>query len=334
MTSLKKKQYILISCSILILYIFIVTLSSMGFLNRYSKTILNLVMIYVILASSLNVTVGNMGQITLGHAGFMSIGAYTAAIFMKSVFIPGMCGYFISLILAGLVAGFFGILIAIPVLRLKGDYLAIVTLAFGEIIRVLIENMSITGGAQGITGIPTMKNFTVIYLITCISVAMIYSVMTSRHGRSVLAIHDNEIAAESSGINVTYQKTWAFTLSAFFAGLAGAIYAQNIGVLSADIFDYNTSFNILVMVVLGGMGSFTGSILAAIVLTIIPELLRSFSGMRMIIYSIILILVMIFRPKGLMGREEFSISKFFPIFLRENLKTNNENKENGEDKNV
>lgn len=313
MTSLKKKQYLSIGLSLVLLYGFIMALSGMGLLNRYSKTILNLVMIYVILASSLNITVGNLGQITLGHAGFMSIGAYTAAIFMKSGFFPGLGGYFISLILGGLLAGFFGILIGIPVLRLKGDYLAIVTLAFGEIIRVIIENLGITGGAQGITGIPTMKNFTVIYVITCSCVAMIYSVMTSRHGRAVLAIHDNEIAAESSGINVTYHKTWAFTLSAFFAGLAGAIYSQNIGVLSADIFDYNMSFNILVMVVLGGMGSYTGSILAAIVLTIMPEILRAFSDWRMIIYSVILILVMIFRPQGLMGREEFSISKYFPF---------------------
>lgn len=295
------------------LYGIILFLNRQGIVNRYSLTVLRMVCINIILATSLNITVGNLGQITLGHAGFMSIGAYSAALFVKSGLVPGLGGYILSLILGGLIALIIGIIIGLPALRLKGDYLAIVTLAFGEIIRVLIEYFSFTGGAQGLSGIPTMKSFDLIYVIMCICVALMYSVMTSRHGRAVLSIREDEIASEASGINVTYYKTFAFGLSAFFAGVAGAIYAQNIGVIDAKVFDYNKSFDILVMVVLGGMGSFTGSVISATVLTVIPEVLRSFASYRMIIYSLVLILMMIFKPEGLLGRKEFSIHKIAEI---------------------
>ncbi|WP_071025413.1 branched-chain amino acid ABC transporter permease [Peptoniphilus raoultii] len=295
------------------LYGIILFLNRQGIVNRYSLTVLRMVCINIILATSLNITVGNLGQITLGHAGFMSIGAYSATLFVKSGLVPGMGGYILSLILGGLIALIIGIIIGLPALRLKGDYLAIVTLAFGEIIRVLIEYFSFTGGAQGLSGIPTMKSFDFIYVIMCICVALMYSVMTSRHGRAVLSIREDEIASEASGINVTYYKTFAFGLSAFFAGVAGAIYAQNIGVIDAKVFDYNKSFDILVMVVLGGMGSFTGSVISATVLTVIPEVLRSFASYRMIIYSLVLILMMIFKPEGLLGRKEFSIHKIAEI---------------------
>ena len=189
-----------------------------------------------------------------------------------------------------------------------------IILAFGEIIRVLIEYFKFTGGAQGLTGIPRVNNFTLIYFITIFSVIFMYSVMTSRHGRAVLAIREDEIASGASGINTTYYKTFAFVLSAIFAGIAGGIYAHNLGILGAKQFDYNYSINILVMVVLGGMGSFTGSILAAIVLTILPEGLRTFAEYRMIVYPLILIVMMLFRPKGLLGREEFQISKIISYF--------------------
>lgn len=308
-----KKQklglYLLTLILLIALYGIILILTQLHVLNRYSLTVLRLVCINIILATSLNITVGNLGQITLGHAGFMSVGAYSAALFVKSGVVPGMGGYILSLFIGGIFACILGILIGIPALRLKGDYLAIVTLAFGEIIRVLIEYFDFTGGAQGLSGIPQMKSFEVIYVITIICVACMYSVMTSRHGRAVLSIRENEIAAESSGINTTYYKTFAFALSAFFAGIAGAMYAQNIGVIDAKVFDYNKSFDILVMVVLGGMGSFTGAVISSTVLTIIPEYLRSFAGYRMIAYSIILIVMMIFRPEGLLGRKEFMLSK-------------------------
>ena len=262
----------------------------------------------------MNITVGCLGQITLGHAGFMSIGAYTAALLTKSGFLSGYPGYIVALIVGGIVAGIIGFIIGIPALRLTGDYLAIITLAFGEIIRVLIEYFKFTGGAQGLTGIPKVNNFTLIYFITIFSVIFMYSIMTSRHGRAVLAIREDEIASGASGINTTYYKTFAFVLSAIFAGIAGGIYAHNLGILGAKQFDYNYSINILVMVVLGGMGSFTGSILSAIVLTILPEVLRSFAEYRMIVYPLILIIMMLFRPKGLLGRKEFQISKVISYF--------------------
>ncbi len=245
----------------------------------------------------------------------MSVGAYASALLTKHAIVSGIPGYLIALLVGGLVAGIIGLIIGIPALRLNGDYLAIITLAFGEIIRVLIEYFKFTGGAQGLTGIPRVNNFNIIYIISIASVILMYSIMTSRHGRAILAIREDEIASEASGINTTYYKTFAFVLSAVFAGIAGGIYAHNLGVLGAKQFDYNYSINILVMVVLGGMGSFTGSILSAIVLTILPEALRSFAEYRMIVYPLILIVMMLFRPKGLLGREEFQISKVINYFI-------------------
>ena len=304
----KKLSYITTYVLLTVLYFILFSLISSGFISRYQVGILILILINVILAASLNVTVGCLGQITLGHAGFMSIGAYTAALLTKSGLLSGYPGYVVALII--------GFIIGIPALRLTGDYLAIITLAFGEIIRVLIEYFKFTGGAQGLTGIPRVNNFTLIYFITIFSVIFMYSVMTSRHGRAVLAIREDEIASGASGINTTYYKTFAFVLSAIFAGIAGGIYAHNLGILGAKQFDYNYSINILVMVVLGGMGSFTGSILSAIVLTILPEVLRSFAEYRMIVYPLILIIMMLFRPKGLLGREEFQISKIISYFTK------------------
>lgn len=330
-----KKQkmglYLLTIILLIALYGVILILTQLHVINRYSLTVLRLVCINIILATSLNITVGNLGQITLGHAGFMSLGAYSAALFVKSGIVPGMPGYILSLFIGGIFACILGILIGIPALRLKGDYLAIVTLAFGEIIRVLIEYFNFTGGAQGLSGIPQMKIFEIIFVITIICVACMYSVMTSRHGRAVLAIREDEIAAEASGINTTYYKTYAFALSAFFAGIAGAMYAQNIGVIDAKVFDYNKSFDILVMVVLGGMGSFTGAVISSTVLTVIPEYLRSFAGYRMIFYSIILIVMMIFRPEGLLGRKEFMLSKVVQILNPINPKFNKKKKQGGDE---
>ncbi len=306
MTKEKKLDYLATVAGLALIYLILSLFLRQG---AYWKNLLILVCINIILSCSLNITVGNLGQITLGHAGFMSIGAYVAGIFVKNTNLAALPSFLISLVLAGLVAGLFGLAIGVPVLRLKGDYLAIVTLAFGEIIRVLVENMKITGGAQGLAGIPTTDNFTLIFIITCLAVAQMYSIMTSRHGRAVLAIKDNELAAQASGINTSKYKTFAFTLSAIFAGMAGAIYAQTTGVIAANVFNYNKSFDILVMVVLGGMGSYTGSIISTIILTIVPELLRAFADYRMIVYSILLIVVMIYRPSGLMGRSEISIRK-------------------------
>lgn len=310
----KKLSYILTLVFVIAIYFLLTTLIGNKIISRYQTTILIFICINIILAVSLNITVGCLGQITIGHAGFMSVGAYAAALFAKSGFMTGMSGYIFALIIGGLIAGIIGIIIGIPALRLYGDYLAIITLAFGEIIRVLIEYFNFTGGAQGLRKIPRFNDFGVIYMIMIVCVIMMFSLMTSRHGRAVLSIRDDEIASAASGINTTYYKTFAFTVSAIFAGIAGGIYAHNLGILGAKQFDYNYSINILVMVVLGGMGSFTGSIISAIVLTILPEVLRGFADYRMIIYSLVLILTMIFRPKGLLGRKEFQISKLIKKF--------------------
>lgn len=281
-----------------------------GIIRSHWSAVINFICINIILAVSLNITVGCLGQINLGHAGFMSVGAYACALFLKSGLLSGLPGYFAGLILGGFIAAGIGFLIGIPALRLKGDYLAIITLGFGEIIRVLIQYFSFTGGAQGLQGIPKMQSFTLIFWITAASVTLMFTIMTGRHGREVLAIREDEIAAAAAGVNTTRAKIFAFTLSAFFAGVAGGMYACNVGSITAKYFDYNQSINLLVMVVLGGMGSFTGATLSAIVLTALPEMLRAFTDYRMIAYALILIAMMLFRPSGLLGRKEFQLSKW------------------------
>lgn len=316
MNKTKKISYITTIAIVLILYFILIGLMQAGIISRFAKGILILIAINIILAVSLNVTVGCLGQITLGHAGFMSVGAYSAALFTKSGIIPGIPGYLVGILVGGAVAGLIGIIVGVPALRLKGDYLAIITLAFGEIIRVLIEYFNFTGGAQGLIGIPRYQNFSIIFFVTVFSVAAMFSIMTSRHGRAVLAIREDEIASDAAGIDTTFYKTFAFTISAIFAGVAGALYAHHMGVLGAKQFDYNYSIAILVMVVLGGMGSFTGATLSAVVLTILPEALRGFNDYRMILYSLILIIMMLFRPIGLLGRKEFEITKIIEKFIK------------------
>jgi branched-chain amino acid transport system permease protein len=280
-----------------------------GIINGYYSGILTLICINVIMAVSLNLATGFLGQLVLGHAGFMSVGAYSAALFTMYSGLPTMISFPIALLIGGAVAALFGFIIGIPALRLRGDYLAIITLGFGEIIRVLILNLKVTGGANGLSGIEQLTTFPYVFLIAVLTVVIIFAFIRSRHGRAVIAIREDEIAAEASGINTTYYKLLAFILAAFFAGIAGGLYAHNMGVLDPGKFDFNYSIEFLIMVVLGGMGSITGSVIAAIVLTILPEALRDFSSYRMLLYSVILICVMLFKPSGLMGQYEFSLSR-------------------------
>ena len=325
MNTFNKKNFIINILGVSILFIVINILIQSGIINSYINGILILVCINVVLAISLNITAGCLGQMALGHAGFMSIGAYTAALFTKSNMIPGVGGYIVALILGGLVAMIIGVVIGIPALRLRGDYLAILTLAFCEIIRVLIEFFKFTGGAKGLTGIKLNKNFSIIYIIMLLCVFMMYTFMKSRHGRAILSIREDEIASESSGINLTFFKTLAFAYSAFFAGVAGGMYAHYIGILGAKNFDFNKSIDILVIVVLGGLGSFTGSVIGAIVLTILPEMLRGFNDYRMFIYALMLILMMMFRPSGLLGTTEFSLTNLVSKALPKNVKGGGKN---------
>ena len=325
MNTFNKKNFIINILGVSILFVVINILIQSGMINSYISGILILVCINIVLAISLNITAGCLGQMALGHAGFMSIGAYTAALFTKSNLIPGVGGYIIALILGGLIAMIIGVIIGIPALRLRGDYLAILTLAFCEIIRVLIEFFKFTGGAKGLTGIKLNKNFAIIYIIMLLCVFMMYTFMKSRHGRAILSIREDEIASESSGINLTFYKTLAFAYSAFFAGVAGGMYAHYIGILGAKNFDFNKSIDILVIVVLGGLGSFTGSAIGAIVLTILPEMLRGFNDYRMFIYAVMLILMMMFRPSGLLGTKEFSLTNLVSKALPKNVKGGGKN---------
>lgn len=325
MNTFNKKNFIINILGVSVLFIVINILIQLGMINSYISGILILVCINIVLAISLNITAGCLGQMALGHAGFMSIGAYTAALFTKSNLIPGVGGYIIALVLGGLIAMIIGVIIGIPALRLRGDYLAILTLAFCEIIRVLIEFFKFTGGAKGLTGIKLNKSFAIIYIIMLLCVFMMYTFMKSRHGRAILSIREDEIASESSGINLTFYKTLAFAYSAFFAGVAGGMYAHYIGILGAKNFDFNKSIDILVIVVLGGLGSFTGSAIGAIVLTILPEMLRGFNDYRMFIYAVMLILMMMFRPSGLLGTKEFSLTNLVSKALPKNVKGGGKN---------
>ena len=278
-----------------------------GLLSRAQNSVVTLVGIYIILAVSLNVATGYLGQLPLGHAGFMAVGAYCGALFWKSGLLAGLPGVVAGLVIAGLASAFMGVIIGLPALRLSGDYLAIITLGFGEIIRVAIINLeSVTGGTPGLKNIPKNSNFYLVYACVVVTCALIHMMMKSRHGRAILSLRENEIAAESCGVNTTYYKVMAFSMSAFFAGVAGALYAGAVGILVPNTFDFMASINILVMVVLGGMGSMAGSIIAAALLTSLPLALQSLNEYRLIIYSLLLIVVMIFKPSGLMGTYDFS----------------------------
>ena len=324
---MKQKKWIpnvIILVLVLALYILLSVLISANIINPYYSGILTMVCINVILAVSLNLATGFFFFFFLGHAGFMSVGAYSAALFTMYSGLPTVVSFPLALLVGGIVAAAFGVIIGVPALRLKGGYLAILTLGFGEIIRVLILAMPFTGGAAGLSGIPLLTTFTYVFIIAIITVAVIFAFINSRHGRAVIAIREDEIAAEAAGIHTTYYKLLAFVLAAFFAGIAGGLYAHHIGVLDPSKFDFNYSVEILIMVVLVGMGSITGSIVAAIVLTLLPELLRGFSEYRMLIYSVILICVMLFKPSGLLGQHELSLTKILNKFRGKKAETKKE----------
>lgn len=302
-------------------YIIIQLLSAADLLSNSFSGQLVPICAYVILAISLNLTVGILGELSLGHAGFMSVGAFSGTLVWVSLSAttPKPLALLLSFIVGGLVAGAFGFLVGVPVLRLSGDYLAIVTLAFGEIVKNVMNacylsvdanglhfslkdasslNMEdgklLINGAQGITGITKASNFTIGIVLVILTLVVILNLVNSRAGRAITSIRDNEIAARSVGVPITKYKLMAFVTSAVFAGIAGVLYSLNYSSLVAKKFDYNTSILILVFVVLGGIGNLRGSVIAAAVLTVLPEMLRSMNDYRMLIYAIVLIVVMIF----------------------------------------
>ena len=314
----------LITYAILVVFFAVALIwSQTGEMPRKIQNLLVPLCIYSILAVSLNLVVGVLGDLSLGHAGFMCIGAYTGAVFtniFETVIPNDWIRFGLALLIGGAFAAIFGFIICIPVLRLKGDYLAIVTLAFGEIIKNILnivylgidseglkvsidgtsynemllgDGQTIIKGAMGITGTSRDANFIIAFVLLFVTVMASLNLINSRTGRAVMAIRDNSIAAQTIGINISKYKLIVFTIASFFAGLAGVLFSHNMNSFSASGFDYNTSILILVYVVLGGIGSIRGSVIAAILLYALPELLREVGEYRMLIYAILLITMMI-----------------------------------------
>jgi branched-chain amino acid transport system permease protein len=315
MTEKRKKLVINLSL-ILSVYVIFFVLMQLKIINRYYQGILIACMINVILATSLNLATGFLGQLALGHAGFMAVGAYAAAIMTKTAGMPGSIQLLVSLLVGGVVAALMGVVIGVPALRLRGDYLGIITLGFGEIIRVLIFNLEITGGARGMKGIPKLAGFNLVFWMTVLIVFTLYAITQSKQGRAIMSIREDEIAAEAVGIPTVNYKLLGFVVAAFFAGVGGGLYAHYMTVLDPKTFNFMKSVEILVIVVLGGMGSLTGSVVAAIALTILPEALRSFADYRLLLYSALLIVMMIFKPGGFFGQRELSIQGLLKRFKK------------------
>lgn len=324
---------------VIVAYLVVQILIAAGALSSLMQGLLVPMCTYSIVAIGLNLCVGYLGELSIGHAGFMCVGAFSSAFATKLLqnVIPNQILLFIVVLIIGTaVAAFFGFLIGIPVLRLRGDYLAIVTLAFGEIIKNVINVLYIAkdtdgfhfaisngnaiklsdegewliNGAKGIAKIPHLSSFTAGVIMILVILFIVYNFVNSRTGRAVMAIRDNRIAAESVGINITKFKLMAFTISAAIAGAGGVLYAHNLSTVTATPtnFGYNMSIMILVFVVLGGMGSFRGSIIAAVILTLLPEVLRGLKDYRMLIYSIVLIVMMLFNwaPKCIEMRQRIA----------------------------
>ena len=335
---------------VIVAFIIVEIMTAAGSISSLMKGLLVPLCVYVILAISLNLAVGILGELSLGHAGFMCVGAFTGAFFsrcMENVITVAPVRFTLAILIGAVCAGLIGLLIGMPVLRLKGDYLAIVTLAFGEIIKNVINviyvgkdangihismkdaasmNMESDGdliinGAQGITGTPKDSNFIVGTILILITLFIVLNLIKSRDGRAIMSIRDNLIAAESVGIRITRYKLMAFSISAALAGVAGVLYAHNLNSLMATPknFGYNMSITILVFVVLGGIGNIRGSIISAVILTLLPELLRGMNDYRMLIYSIVLIVIMLFNwsPKLLNLRKKYSLKGLFAGKVKE-----------------
>ena len=325
-----------------ILFILNMTMSATGFfgigIDDYQARLLVFIAINIILATSLNLINGFTGQFSIGHAGFMAVGAYSSAYFTVTygkgieTALGGLgetaassVVLIIAIVIGALVAAVMGLIVGIPSLRLKGDYLAIVTLGFAEIIRIVILNIDSVGGATGYQ-VPGYANFLWIGIFAVITVVVIHNIVKSDTGRALISIREDELAAEAMGVNTTRYKVTSFVIGSAFAGIAGVLFAHYNKFLSTNDFQFIKSFEIIIMIVIGGMGSITGAILGAIIVTLLPELLRGlpdiqvgattlkFADLRLVIFALILILTMILRPQGILGTME--IGSFFKRFRR------------------
>lgn len=293
------------------LYGLIMLLKSMGIANNYHIQILMFAGVNIMMTLSLNVVNGFTGQFSIGHAGFMSLGAYGSAIITTLILKPSVIPasmeipvFLLSLLVGGLVAAMVGYLIGLPTLKLKGDYLAIVTLAFGEIVRAGLRLIEPIGAARGMIGVPNYANLAWIFLFVALTLFFVRNIIYSRFGRAWIAIRDNEIAAEAMGIDSTRYKIISFTFSAFIAGVAGGLYAHVVSFIQPDTFSFVKSSDLLVFLYAGGSGSLTGSIVGALLLTSLPEALRFLASWRLVIYALVLVIVMLYSPKGITGGYE------------------------------
>ncbi len=296
---------------LIVLYFGVIALINAGVIDDYIMATMATICINIVLAASLNLITGFTGQFSLGHAGFMAIGAYAAG--LVTVAVPTIWGFLGGLLLGGVLAALVGFLVGLPTLRLRGDYLAIATLGMAEIIRIVLINLDFTNGAAGLAGIPQFMDWNWFFILTVGSVLLIRNYLRSRHGRDAIAVREDEIAAESIGVNTTRAKVMSFTVGAFFGGLAGGMYACYFYFIKPDGFGFLKSIDILVIVVLGGLGSLSGSVIAAILLALISTVLQQFTAVRMILYALLLVVIMIFRPQGLMGSRELSLQLFSRI---------------------
>ncbi len=322
---------------ILLLYVVHMMMSREGLfgfgIGAYPADVLMMIFVNIILAVSLNLINGFTGQFSIGHAGFMAIGAYTSAymtVYHGQHFERAMAAsigetaaiaivFLLAILLGALAAAVMGLIVGIPSLRLRGDYLAIVTLGFAEIIRIVILNIDVVGGATGFS-VPGYSNFIYVGAFAVITIIVVHNIVKSDIGRALISIREDELASEAMGINTTRYKVLAFVISSSFAGIAGVLFAHYKKFLHTNDFQFIRSFEIIIMIVLGGMGSITGSILGAIVITVLPELLRqlptinlfgtpvNFADLRLVIYALLLIIIMLTRPQGVLGHHEFGLN--------------------------
>lgn len=298
------RNNIIVLAGIVAAYLLVYALQSFGMISDFQEVNLIMLGVNIILAVSLNLIVGITGQLALGHAGFMAVGGYVAAIMTMKLHQP----FLLAIIVGALAAALAGVIIGLPTLRLKGDYLAIATLGFGEIVKGAANNIDYIGGAAGMIGISRLTNWTWLYVMMVITIVVIVNFLNSTHGRACVAVRENELAAETMGINTTYVKVLAFAMGAFFAGIAGALYAHYFYLIQPTSFTFLRSFDVLVMVVFGGLGSITGSVIAAAAITFINAALQDLGVLRMVIYATLLVAIMVFRPQGLLGTKEFSLN--------------------------
>ena len=305
---------------IVAIYLVLNTLMIMGVINSVLRLTLINIGINTILAISLNLIIGVCGQFTLGHAGFMCVGAYSSAIITRMM--PNYFGLAIGIVVGMIISSVLALIVAVPTLRLKGDYLAIATLGFAEIIRIVVNNLEITNGAAGLSGIPKLTNFSIVYFSIVVSIILIANFAHSAPGRACISVREDEIASESMGINTTKYKIIAFIIGAAVASYAGSLFASNLPFIKPTTFGFAKSIDILVIVVFGGLGSVTGSIISSLLLGLISLSLQSFAEIRMIIYALAIIAIMIFRPTGLLGNAEFTVSRIVKWIKKRQVKNN------------